>query len=364
MAKSTFKNLDDESLALHDSWDHIARIVLIVTALSATTWAACTVLRVAVHEASHLLLHTTAHGEGWVGPAVLLSVLVAAGVVRGVLVRRAGWADAAGDGMDVALRNYHITYEHEGDDPQPRYDMPAFRLALRKGGLTFLTLGSGGSGGLEAPVVLISECLAAGFSRVMAVASEFELRTYQLAAISAAVSTLLGAPFTAALFATEVAYGDRIIYRKFAYALWAGVLAYILNNRLHGYQPLFTAAPHGATYTMAEYGVTTLVAIAVSAPLALGFGIALTTTRNAVRTVHPMLHGAVSSLAIGLIALGLWKGVGIAPHHVLGMGEETISLVLNNEPDLLVWWVLLLILAGKILTEPASPSRAGAARAC
>src|SRR5690606_31445183 len=125
---------------------------------------------------------------------VLLGALLAGGVVRGLLNRRPGWRDAAGDGMDVALSNYHVTYDHAGDDPQPRYDLPAFGLMAKKALATFVTLGSGASGGLESPVVLMGEATGAGWSRMMRARSEHELRTYQLAAISAAVGTLLGAP--------------------------------------------------------------------------------------------------------------------------------------------------------------------------
>ena len=231
MAQTHFKRLDDEGRALHDNWDDIARLVLLVGLLTLLVWAACTALREAVHLALHALFHVT-EKKDLAGALTLLGILGAGAAVRGVLLRRESWRAVAGDGIDLALANYHVTYEHAGDDPQPRYDQPAFSLAARKFVATLLTLGTGGSGGLEAPVVLISEGLAAGFSRVLRVRSEYELRTYQLAAIAAAVATLLGAPFTAALFATEIAYGDRIIYRKLAYALWAGVLAFWLNTRV------------------------------------------------------------------------------------------------------------------------------------
>ena len=136
---------------------------------------------------------------------------------------------------------------------------------------TLITLGTGNSGGLEAPMVAISEGLSSGFARIMQVRNGFELRTYQLAGISAAVSTLLGAPFTAALFATEILYGDRIIYRNLAYSMWAGVIAYILNNRFHGFKPLFVTAAHTPEYTIYEYGGSVLVALTVAVPVTIGF---------------------------------------------------------------------------------------------
>ena len=193
---------DDEARALHDSWDSIVRIVLLVAMLTILVWGACTLLRLAVHFALHVVLEAVTP-KTWEAAAILLLSLTGSGIVRGLLAQRAVWQSAFGDGMGTALSNYHVTYDHEGDDPQPRYERPAFALAARKFVTTLLTIGSGASGGLEAPVVMMGEAVSAGFARVLAVRSEHELRTYQLAGIAAAVSTLLGAPFTAALFATE-----------------------------------------------------------------------------------------------------------------------------------------------------------------
>lgn len=362
MAGQHFEKLDDEARALHDSWDSIVRIVLLVAMLSVLVWAACTALRMSVHWALDWVLE---HGEqrGWMGALILLGALVAGGIARGLLLQRESWQGAVGDGMSNALDNYHITYQHEGDDPQPRYERPAFSLAAKKFVATFLTVGSGSSGGLEAPVVMIAENVSAGFSRVLAVRSEHELRTYQLAGIAAAVSALLGAPFTAALFATEIAYGDRIIYRKLAYALWAGVIAFWLNTWLRGsYVPLFVGPTHAAEYSIAELGGAALVAIAVSVPVAFGFGKAMMTLEMLfANRVHPSWHAIMSSLAAGLIALGLFYTAGVTPERVLGMGEHTISEILAGDSELTVWWMLLLILVGKVLTTGLMAAGGGSA---
>lgn len=362
MAGKHFETLDDEARALHDSWDSIARIVLLVALLSVLVWAVCTALRLGVHWALEQVFHYGAASD-WIGALILLGVLTAAGAVRGLLLARPGWAEAAGDGMTIALQNYHVTYEHAGDDPQPRYARPAFGLAARKLVATLLTVGSGGSGGLEAPVVMIAECLSAGFSRVLAVRSEHELRTYQLAGISAAVSALLGAPFTAALFATEIAYGDRIIYRKLAYALWAGVIAFWLNTWLRGaYVPLFTGPEHSIDYSIQELGGAALVAVTVSVPVAYGFGKAMHSLEQLFAgRVRSGWHAVVSSFAVGAVALALYYATGLSPSHVLGMGEHTISDLLSGSSALDAWWMLLVVLLGKTLTTGLTMAGGGSA---
>ena len=360
MASGKFHNLGEEQRALHESWDDIVRVVLLVAALSVAVWAACAALRLSVHAASEWLFHSATH-TGTLGMVGLVAALVVGGVVRSALIRLPGWKDAAGDGMSVALSNYHVTYGDEVDDPTPRYERAAFGLAARKWLTTFITLASGGSGGLEAPVVTLGEAIGAGWSRVMRSVSEHELRTYQLAAIAAGVSTLLGAPFTAALFAIEIAYTDRIVYRKLMYCLFAAVIAYVLNNRVFGFTPLFVATPHDQVYSLTEYAVTAVTAVLVSAPVALAFGLVMAQTKALVERVQPIWHGAAGGLGVGVIVAALWFGLGIDPVHVLGMGEHTIAELLAGDPHVRVWWVLLVILVGKMLTTGLTIQSGGSA---
>lgn len=355
-----FDRLDHEQKALHDSWETILRMLLVVGVISVAVWATCSALRWSVHETTHVL-------HGWLdrrGPeprvvSTLAVLLVGGGLARGLLLRLPSWRDTAGDGIDIALDNFHCTYEHAADDPQPRYARPTFSLACKKVIATALTLSTGGSGGLEAPVVMAGEALGAGCARVFQARREAELRTYQLAGIAAAVGTLLGAPFTAALFAIEIAYGDRIIYRKFAYALLAAMIGYVLNQRVLGAGPLFVAPAHDPAYSLTEYGITALVAVAVSAPIALGFGLLTTHTARLVGRVDGALRGAAGGAGVAVIALGAWLGLGVAPHDLLGMGEQTLTSMLQGA-DVTIW-MLAVLLVGKMLTTGFTIGSGGSA---
>ncbi|HVG59409.1 MAG TPA: chloride channel protein [Hyalangium sp.] len=354
--------LDAEQRALHDSWDTILRTVTRVALSSVLIWSVCSALRYGVHATSDQLLAFATEGRLWWAPLMLVGVLLVGGLLRGLLNRWPGWSEVASDGVDVALHNYHITYEDPADNPRPRYSLPAFKLALRKAAATLLTLGTGASGGLEGPVVLVGESLGAGVARLTRAGSEHTLRTCQLAGIAAAVATLLNAPFAAALFAIEVVYGNRIVYRKLAYCLFAGIIAYALNNRLLGFRPIFVAPPHGHTYTLAEYALTALVAVAVSAPIALMFGLTMKHTRQVVERVHPVLRGAAGALCTAVVAVGLFYVADMDLRHVLGMGEYTIArLLAGGQGDLSLWWFLLLIVVGKLLTTGFTIQSGGSA---
>jgi len=344
---------DDEGRSLNRSWATVLRLSGSIGVLSGLVWLVVSALREVVHRSIEGLFQLSTR-EGATGVALVLATMAAVALVRGALMRRPAWRLATGDGVQIAReRALHSAL----DEPW----RSSVGMSARKLVATVLTLGGGGSGGLEAPVVLVSESLGAAFARLTRVEDRAALRLAQLCAISAGVSTLLGAPFTAALFTLELLHGDRIMYRKLAYALWAAVIPFWLNTTLNGYRPLFVAPTHSPVYSLSEYGASALVAIAISAPLAVGFSAVLRWSRQLVAQVQPTWHALTTMLAIGALALGLQRFAGIELRHVLGAGEDTLRLVLQNDPSVAVWWVLVLLIVAKSSTLGLTLSGGGSA---
>ncbi len=119
---------------------------------------------------------------------------------------------------------------------------------------------------------------------------------------------------------------------------------------------------HSPVYTVGEYMVAALVAVAVSVPLVIGFTWAMTQTNKVVDRFHPRRRAVVAAVGSGLVALMLWLVAGISPRHVLGMGEGTINALLSGSSDVSdVWWMLGLILVGKVLTTGLTITGRGSA---
>jgi CIC family chloride channel protein len=353
-----------EQTATVDRWADIARKTLMVALVSFTVWAGCSLMRLGVEIGTERLFGAadaqSANGF-WLGAGTLLGVMLLVGTLRGLLLLRPAWRDSEGDGVDKALVRFHETYEGEGDDPTSRYAKPTFSNAVRKIVMTVLTIGAGGSGGLEAPGVYLGESLGAGWSRLFKRPSADELRLYQLAGIAAAIATLLSAPFTAAIFAAEIVYAGRIIYRKLAYCLIAGVLAYEFNVHFGGHETLFTAPGHSFAFVWQEYLLVVLVAVGLSAPAAIALGPIIRTAERFFSNFPVVARAAVGALITGVIAIVVWRLFDLRPSYILGTGEETISNVINGtgKAVLQTWWILLLAVVAKTFATAATVKSGG-----
>jgi CIC family chloride channel protein len=355
-----------EQLLTTDMWTDILRKTLVVGIISFSVWIGCALLRYLVGVATGWLFETAEKYSAvndFLGVWFIVTVMCLVGLVRGLLMLRPAWKDAEGDGVDKTLVRFHQTYEGDEDDPKARYAEPTFFGAIRKMVMTVLTIGGGGSGGLEGPGVYLGETLAAGWSKVFNRPSADELRLYQLSGVAAAIGTLLEAPFMAALFAAELVYAGRIIYRKLAYCLIAGVLAYTFNNHLLNVGGLFETPEHARMFVWQECFLVLIVAVGFSAPAAIALGPIFRAAEGIFTRLPTVLRAVIGSLITGAIGVLMWSLFDLHPKHILGVGEETINdVVKGTGPAILqIWWILLLAVVAKTLATASTIKSGGSA---
>ncbi|MCP3689168.1 MAG: chloride channel protein [Gammaproteobacteria bacterium] len=355
----------DISETLYDSWFELARNLLIIAIVSICTWALVSVVRFGIelcYDATLGVFAEAAEAGVEEGRAVesakldfsmwiVMGVLVAGAIIRTLLLSLPSWRSSVGDGMGEALGEIHASYEESSSEVPARYQKPDFMHALRRVILTILTVGSGGSGGIEAPVVPIGESIGAAWSRLFGVIRREDVRLFQIAGIAAAISTLLDAPFTAAVFAAEVVYHGRVLYRTLTYSLIAAVIGFALNNHFFEVEALFSAPHHPHNYTPVEYMEIAAVAFVCSTPAALLLAWLFSRLRFIFSLLPFYTRSLAGAIGAGAVAVCLWFWLGIGPQHILGVSEETIVLVLTGmgESYLQLWWVLLLLILGKLL---------------
>jgi len=342
-----------------DSLGQIGRNYLIAILIAVTTWMVCSSLRWGIVQGTNALfkpfehehLKNVSHAFHTGGPAlVLLLVLLAGGLIRGYLIRRDDWQGMDGDGVEESIEYFHIDFDEEHES-QSRYTKPTFLSAFKRWCLTLLTLATGGSGGLEGPMLPIGEAIGAGWSKIFGVIRSNDLRAMQMSGIAAGITTLLNAPFAGAIFAAEVVFTEKIVYRTLFFSLIAAVVAYELNNHFLHFQPIFSIAEHDYHYSLYEYMEVVFVAVFCSAPAGFGLRFIFHRLNEKMRRVPIGYRASMGALAAGLLALGMWWIFGIEPNHILGMGENSLQDVLygTGNPLLTVWWVLFLIVFVKVL---------------
>lgn len=72
-----------------------------------------------------------------------------------------------------------------------------------------------------------------------------------------------------------------------------------------------------------------------------------------------VLRSVAGAAGTAAVAIGLWLSADLAPHHVLGMGEHTLAELLSGADP--AWWVLGLLVVGKMLTTGFTIGSGGSA---
>jgi CIC family chloride channel protein len=226
--------------------------------IGVVVWIATFALKESIHWLFHQVLHWI---ENAPSPWVVFIPLAIGALIVGLIAQFRsetiffrtddGEVEALnaieGDGIERAIALYYAAdpaaKERTVSDKkglEARWQKSTMSMAIRKFLASLVTLGSGGSGGLEASSVLIGENLGAWYYKLRKNKPQFDLegltksvvmpwdapnpdylQTAQLSGVAAAVTVLLGAPLAASLFASEIMYRDRPLLGKLFYALLA-----------------------------------------------------------------------------------------------------------------------------------------------
>jgi CIC family chloride channel protein len=251
-------------------------------------------------------------------------------------------------GLVVGLLVYFVAPETSG--PGVASVMEA--IALRGGRIrplviavkpiaTSITLGSGGSGGREGPIVQIGSAIGSALSQLARLSDE---RTKNLAACGAAagIAATFNAPLAGVMFALEVLLAQFGLV-QFTSVVVASVIASVIGHAYFGNAPAFAFPPSAPPHTW-ELPIYALLGVA-AAFVAVGFIRALYGVDDlfAGFPFPPYLRPAAAGLFVGLT--GLWVP------QILGVGYESIEAVLFNQLTLTTIVVLgLLKIAATSLT--------------
>ena len=379
--------IDDKRQRCGGVWSTI-RMLVIVIIVAVTVWFACAVMRYVIHYLNvHFLgdFHSIWAGNDFSNASVektggvsniqaarnmqdsfmvkhpgvlwdLTLLIFCSAVVRAILVHWESWRKASGDGVIQSLQRFHSTYKVNTPECEREYLVKIYKEnnltnALKRIVITIMTLSACGSGGLEGPIVPIGDRIGCALSRLFGITEMDEMRSLVMAGISAGISTLLHAPFTAALFSAEIVFAGSIRYRKLSYSLLAAVVAYECNASFLSQPPLFVANVNSRVLNLQSYLEVVVVAVLFCAPAGYLFKLFLTKLRSLFMKIPEMVRAPLAAILIVAIVYTLWFGFGLEPYHILGLGEDTIAQVFAGygNPMLQIGGVLFLLVIAKML---------------
>lgn len=217
---------------------------------------------------------------------------------------------------------------------------------------TAVTLGTGGSGGREGPVVYIGASIGSKLARLTGFDHD-HIRSLVAAGAGAAIGASFNAPIAGMLFAMEVILGSFAIRHLNAVVI-ASVGAAVTADLLIGKELILSSPPY-------ELGdPKELILYAILALLAVGIGIIILRSEDiAARWRWPhRLPGWVRPIIYGLtVAL-----LGVVWPESLGTGLDFLNGLLRlADSGSYVWWTLGLIALAKIVTTVLTREGGGSA---
>ncbi|MHB1131534.1 MAG: chloride channel protein [Chloroflexota bacterium] len=278
-------------------------------------------LRVAAFYLQNSLVNQQAPVRALLPPYLMVLVPAAGGLVVGLIavwllqeVRGAGVADVI-----LAVR-------YGGSRMQAR-------VAALKMAATSIAIGTGGSAGIEGPIIQVGSALGSGIGQRLRLTEE-ELRITLAAGAAAGIAATFNTPLAGVFFALEVILVD-FSSRSFGLVVLASVVASVVSRSALGGDPIFPVPSYSLVHPvelLLYFGLGILAAV-----VGLGFIFTLDRVEDlAARWAAPgYVKPALGGLAVGVIGL-------IYP-QTLGLGYPAIGDALNGRLPLTVMAALVLV---------------------
>jgi CIC family chloride channel protein len=286
------------------------------------------------------------------GPALRPWLIVPVAALGGLVV---GWLtsrfapEAAGAGADGAIRAYH----------QPHGRVRG-RTALVKILATAVTVGTGGSGGREGPMVQVGAGLGSWLAGRFGF-GETERRVLLAAGMGAGVAAVFRTPLAGALFASEVLYrSEEFESEVLIPAGAAAVTADVVAGAVFGWQALLPAPP-GAFTSPLHFGAYALLVVVLVI-------LARTYVAAFHRTSACFARLAAPRATKPAVGAGLAALLGAVLFHAAGRDERVLAVLgfglgaahdALTRPDGFAIGLLVLIALGKIATTALTVGSGG-----
>ncbi len=311
--------------------DHV--LLLLAAAIGATGALADAGFRGAIGLVHRLLAvpGITTRAEGYLVAIVLLPAL--GGVAVAVLGRATG-RDVFGYGMPRFLEAVNL-----------RDGALSLRDVLARTFAAVITLGTGGSAGVEGPVAVLGGGVGAAAARASRLVGE-RVKLLIACGSSAAIASAYGAPITGVFFTQEIVLAGNYDLRNFVRVVVASAASTVVARAIRGDAPLFSVQPFRLRTGAALIAYLAVgIACGLIGPFFARTLARATDTFRASR-IPKFWRPALGGLLVGLIAL-------VYP-AVLGDGAPYVQRMLQL--DLYPGGRVLVLLLGLVLAKTVATS--------
>jgi CIC family chloride channel protein len=281
----------------------------------------------AVNYASLLLV-------GW-NPLLLLASTFIALLGGYLIVRLLAENKKCGCGAELVIESYHS-----------RSGFLGLRDTMSKTIASAVTIGFGGSAGLEGPSLLLGGGISSFITRKLGL-SRKDVKKLFLCGAAAGFSAIFRAPLTGILLALEIPYKRDVETEVFVPASIASVTAYLVSAMTFGMETIFPS-PTSPTPILSIHASILAHAVALGVLAAL---VALTFVK-ALEGVNAIVGRLARSLPMPCIAIlgGLLLGViGLFYPKTLGLGYDTIREMTTTRLGETSSMMLIALLVFKII---------------
>ncbi len=177
--------------------------------------------------------------------------MIIAGLIIGLLTRKIA-PEVEGPGIQVAAAAFGT------EETRLRARSMPFKYLS-----TIITLGAGATTGIISPSALIGYSFGSSFAYRLGL-DKGKIKTIALCGMAAAISALLETPMGAAIFAVEVGYRNKILYRRFFYCLASSTTAFLMSKVLLPRKPLLRIPGEVPALTVVDFLTMFLIGLTVT----------------------------------------------------------------------------------------------------
>lgn len=210
-----------------------------------------------------------------------------------------------------------------------------FRTVVLKILSCSLTIGTGGSAGVEGPIAQVGGALGSTIGQFFRV-SGVRMKVYIAAGCAGGVAAMFNAPIAGVFFAAEIILLGTYEMGSFAALVISSAMATVISRAYYGAAPAFPLPPYHLVSPLVEIPLYSVLGVIMGLIAVFHIRVFYTVRdRFAVLALHPQLKPIVGALLVGIIAISF--------PQVMGNGYDYLAEVLDGRGLVLTMFLLIFL---------------------